>query len=300
MNTSKISRRKLIKRSVLASAFGALFISNPLRLFGRAITNNKKSKVILIRNKKVLDSNGNFDKSVMEQMIDEALMKLTGKTSAGEAWQLILNKDDVLGVKSNVWSHLATPAELEDIIVEKAQKIGIDKSNISVNDRGIRNDRVFQNATALINVRPARTHHWSGLGTLIKNYIMFDAKPHTWHGDSCADLARLWKDYDVVNKTKLNILVMMTPLFHGVGPHHYNRNYIWQYYGLLVGFDPVAVDATGMRIIQAKRKEFFGEERPINPPPKHIVYGQTRHRLGYASEDKIELIKLGDSEEILI
>ena len=44
---------------------------------------------------------------------------------------------------------------------------------------------------------------------------------------------------------RLNILVMLTPQFHGVGPHSFSSRFTWPYGGLLVGTDPVAVDATG-------------------------------------------------------
>jgi hypothetical protein len=93
---------------------------------------------------------------------------------------------------------------------------------------------------------------------------------------------------------------MLTPLFHGVGPHDFNPKYVWSYSGLLVGFDPVAVDATGVRILTAKRRQFFGEDRPINPPPKHIFLADTRHHIGTADPDQIELVRLGWKEDILI
>jgi hypothetical protein len=145
-----------------------------------------------------------------------------------------------------------------------------------------------------------RTHDWSGLGTLIKNYIMFVPDPPRFHPDSCADLAALWQLPVVKGKTRLNVLVMLTPLFHSVGPHGFNPTYVWKYNGLLVGLDPVAVDTTGARIIQARRREFFGEDRPINPPAKHIELADTRHHLGTADPAKIELVKLGWTEGILI
>ena len=80
-------------------------------------------------------------------------------------------------------------------------------------------------------------------------------------------LDHLWHFPQVKGKTRLNILVMITPLFHGIGPHHFSRSYTWRYNGLIVSTDPVAADATGARIIQAKRDSFFGEKRPISPPP---------------------------------
>jgi hypothetical protein len=85
-----------------------------------------------------------------------------------------------------------------------------------------------------------------------------------------------------------------------VGPHHFTPKYTWPYCGLLVGLDPVAVDSTGVRILLAKRQAFFEEERPINPPPKHVFVADTRHHLGTADPGKIELVKIGWKDDILI
>jgi hypothetical protein len=93
---------------------------------------------------------------------------------------------------------------------------------------------------------------------------------------------------------------MLNPQFHGIGPHNYSDKYVWEYKGILVSRDPVAVDAIGVRILQAKRREYFGEERPLRPPAKHIYLADARHHLGVSDPDKIELIKLGWEEAILI
>ena len=93
----------------------------------------------------------------------------------------------------------------------------------------------------------------AGVGSLIKNYIMFIPEPITIHPDSCADLASIWNLPVVKGKTRLNVLVMFTPQFHSFGPHSFNPKYIWKYYGLMLGFDPVAVDAPGLSIIEAIR-----------------------------------------------
>ena len=167
------------------------------------------------------------------------------------------------------------------ILKNKVKLCRVKEKNISIDDRGIGNNPVFQRATALINVRPMRTHAWSGLGSLIKNYIMFVDSPSSYHGDSCADLASIWQLPLARGKTRLNILVMLTPLFHGMGPHHYNPQYVWPYSGLIVGIDPVAVDATGMRIIQAKRKDQLTRRQNIyySLKPDIIWVSPTRPRL---------------------
>jgi hypothetical protein len=67
-----------------------------------------------------------------------------------------------------------------------------------------------------------------------------------------------------------------------------------------VGFDPVAVDSVGLRIIEAKRRDYFGDDRPLNPPAKHIALADTRHHLGTADPARINLVVLGDREGLLL
>jgi hypothetical protein len=74
----------------------------------------------------------------------------------------------------------------------------------------------------------------------------------------------------------------------------------WKYHGLIVGFDPVACDSVGLRIIEAKRRAHFGENRPLAPPAKHIALADTRHHLGTADPAKIEIVRIGYAKDSLI
>jgi len=252
-----------------------------------------------MRDKDVFDSNGKLREEIILKMLDEALAALTGKKQPLDAWMTLIAPDDIVGIKTNVWQYIPPPPGGAG--PEKAcDGCGVKESQIGIDDRGVLKNPIFLKATALINARPMRTHHWSGVGSLIKNYIMFVPDPSNYHGDTCADLATIWNKPIVKGKTRLNVLVMLTPQFYGVGPHSFNPKYVWKYNGLLVGLDPVAVDSTGLRIIEAKRREFFGEDRPLSPPAKHILLADTRHHLGTANPENIELIKLGYSENILI
>lgn len=298
MNKKKsITRRELIRKSAMAAAGSTLLMNLPAKAFPKAKT---ESTVILIRRKEVLRSDGKINPAVLEEMVDEAVVRLTGAGTPSEAWTGLFGPEDVVGIKTNSWSRLPTPPELEQILKKRVISTGVPEKSISINDRGVMTDPVFLKATALINTRPLRTHAWAGLGTLLKNYITFTDNKPSFHPDSCADLAKLWEFPQVKGKTRLNILVMLTPLFHGVGPHHFNRKYVWNYGGLLVGFDPVAVDATGAEIIRARRREYFGKDVPINPPPKHILLADQRYHLGTADLTRIKLMKVGWQEGILI
>ncbi len=297
MKPKSISRRKLLKNATLASIAGTLYFNMPVHAF--ANTGSPKSRVVLIRHKDVMDDAGKINPFIMQDMIDKAVVELTGLDIKG-AWKSLVKPNDIVGIKSNVWKYIPTPSELEKAVKKRVLEAGVPEKNIGIRDRGLLNDKIFTNATALINMRPLRTHYWSGVGSLIKNYITFVKKPSAYHPDTCADLATLWKLPVAADKTRLNVLVVLTPLFHGSGPHHYSKQFTWQYNGLLVGFDPVAVDSVGVKLLMNKRADYFGEERPLNPPAKHVFLADTRHHLGTADANKIELIKLGWEEGLLI
>jgi hypothetical protein len=260
----------------------------------------EKSRVVLIRNSEVTNGYGSLHAEVLVDMLDQAVAMLHDTSNSAKAWRKMVKPDDIVGIKSNVWHYLPTPAALEDAIASRLMESGISTSNISIDDRGVGGNAVFKKATALINVRPIRTHHWSGLGTLLKNYIMFVSAPWMYHGNACERLATIWQKPHIRGKTRLNILVMVTPLFHGIGPHHFSRKYTWPYGGLIVSTDPVAADAVGARIIQAKRNAYFGENKPISPRPLHIEAADTKFGLGNSHPDRIDLVKMGWEKDILI
>jgi hypothetical protein len=292
-----ITRRDFIKNTSLAAIGSPLFLGKNGFKFS---ADTKKTKVILVRDSNVLDDNGRPKYEVVLDMLDKAVTALIGEKDIVQAWKTFIKPDDVVGIKSNVWTYIPTTSQVEDALKKRVMDVGVAESNIGIDDRGVLRNPIFLKSTALINVRPMRSHHWAGVGTLIKNYIMFIPDPPNYHDDSCARLASIWDNPLCKGKTRLNVLVMLTPQFHGVGPHNFNPRYVWNYYGLIVSFDPVAADSTGLRIIQAKRKDFFGEDRPLSPPAKHIFEADTRYKLGTADPDKIELIKIGYEENIFI
>ena len=303
MGKKVITRRDFLKVAAMTPFTGAWACSFKTKkreeLPGKS-GDDGKVKVVLIRDENVLVSFNKPDPAVIQRMLDDAVCALFDVKDPVAAWKQIIKPSDIVGIKSNVWRPISTTREVEQALKRRVMDAGVPEENIGIDDRGVKRNPIFQNATALINARPARTHHWSGMGGCIKNPITFVRNLPDYHGDSCADLARLWTEYNIKERTKLNILLMLNPLFHGIGPHHYSDQYVWEYKGVLVSQDPVAVDAVGVRILEAKRREFFSDDRPLQPPAKHIFLADTRHGLGVSSPDKIQLIKLGWEEGILI
>ncbi|NIM12269.1 MAG: DUF362 domain-containing protein [Candidatus Aminicenantes bacterium] len=294
-----ITRRQFIRDTSVAAIGSTLFLGASPTVFSSG-EKTATATVVLVRNKDVLDANGRPRYPVVLEMLDKAVTTLVGKKDPVEAWKTFIKPDDIVGIKTNVWGWIPTTSQVEKALKKRVMDVGVSEADIGISDRGVLRSSIFKKATALINARPMRSHHWSGVGSLIKNYIMFVPDPWSHHGDSCADLAKLWELPLVKGKTRLNVLVMLTPQFHSTGPHSFSPKYVWKYYGFLVGFDPVAIDATGLRIIQAKRKEFFGEDRPLNPPAKHILLADTRHHLGTADPNKIKLIKIGYDKDLML
>ena len=292
-----ITRRDFIRAGSCVVAGGVMGLSI---LDHASARQRPKSRVVLIREQNAVADLESVRNRAMADMLDRAVSALLETGDPESAWRQLFKPEDIVGIKSNVWAHLATPPALENAIAARLMAAGVSEQNISIDDRGVGDNPVFQQATALINVRPMRTHHWSGLGTLLKNYIMFVPQPWAYHGNACERLGAIWQKPALRGKTRLNILVMLTPLFHGIGPHHFSRKYLWPYGGLIVSRDPVAADATGARIIQAKRFESFGKDRPISPPPLHIAAADTRFKLGNSHPDRINLVRLGWDKDPLI
>lgn len=286
-----ITRRDFI-RGTTAAVLGAAI--------GLPAQETKKTRVILIRHRDALDENSKFNAEIIQQMLDEALMALTDQNDPVKAFQKFIKPGEVVGIKSNEWPFLPTPKELENAIERRVIDAGVKKQDIGIDDRRARHNPIFQKATSLINVRHLRSHDMSGIGTCLKNYIMFAESPAALHPNNCANLGECFHYPMTKGKTRLNILCVLTPLYHGRGPHHFNRRYVWNYKGIIVSKDPVPVDTIGLQLITAKRREKLGEARAVPPVPSHIKVADKKYGLGTSDINKIELIKLGWKEDILI
>jgi hypothetical protein len=259
-----------------------------------------KTKVVVIRHQKVLGPDGKVDGTLLQAMLDEAVQTLLGERETKKAWHRLFKKSDIVGIKSNAWRFLPTPTEMEQVLRRRLLDIGIPEESLAIDDRGVLTNPVFLKSTALINVRPVRIHHWSGVGTCLKNYIMFVPSPSAYHGEACSELGKIWTLPQVKGKTRLNVLVALNPQFYGRGPQSFDRRYLWPYQGLIVGTDPVAVDAVGAELLRMKRVAFFGEEKELDVQPIHISVADKKYRLGISDLSRIEIVKLGWMDNVLL
>jgi len=291
-----VTRREFMRQSAVAALGAAVGLSSK-----KMFSQEQKSRVILIRNPAALDENLKIDEKILAQMLDEAVMALFQKSDPAQAFKTILKPDDIVGIKTNAWNYLPTPPELENALKQRVLSAGVKEENIDVNDREVRERPVFQKATALINARPLRTHYLAGISGCMKNFAPFAANIPDYHPNTCEDLALLFSLPQVKGKCRLHVLSVLTPQFHARGPHHFDRRYVWNYSGLLVGTDPVAIDATALKLVTAKRLEVFGaREAKVMPYPRSIEAADKKHKLGTCDPARIDLVKLGWQDGILI
>ena len=111
MKKNTVTRRDFLRGTagmVMAAGLGATALSEAGA--------EDRARVVLIRHPKVLGSDGRVDGTILQPMLDEAVQTLAGEKNPLAAWQRFFKKSDVVGIKTNVWTHLATPKEMEEAI----------------------------------------------------------------------------------------------------------------------------------------------------------------------------------------
>lgn len=233
---------------------------------------------------------------IVEEMVDTALAEFTGEKDSARAWAKFIKPEDTVGVKFTRcgWMRVHTEQPVIDAIVRRVEEAGVARERIFAQDGGL----PIAKCTALINVPSVKVHTLTGIAVSLKNYINFIPQPSKYHGAESSKLGEIFLLPDVKGKTRLVIVDMLRPYF-GPGPQ-INPLHRWNYGGILVSTDPVAVDTVCLKICQVKRKLFKGEEWPISPPPDSIYSADKIYKLGTCDPAKIKLVKLGWEKDILI
>ena len=114
---------------------------------------------------------------------------------------------------------------------------------------------LVQQCTAIINVPILKDHGICGITNALKNFFGAIHNPNKYH-DNLGDpfIADVNMLPEIRNKTRLTITDALTTQYDGGPP--FMPQWAWQFNGLLVGFDPVALDTVAWDIIEKKRKPF--------------------------------------------
>jgi uncharacterized protein (DUF362 family) len=287
-----LTRRDFVRDGTL----GALALGAGLTLPRMTAAAADKSAVVIVRDAKAMGDGSSVDKAILKKMLDQTIQQVTGEGNATTGWKKLIKSDDVVGL-------VPTPAvnpthtELVDAVREALIEAGVAADHIQDVQR---NKAAAAECTALITMPGLKVHRLTGIGTVMKNYILFSEKAaREYHEENSVNLAEIWNMPTVKGKTRLILVDCLRPLFHGA-ERRPNPQYFWNYNGLLASTDPVAAEATGLKILQAKRTAFKGEEWELTPPPLCVAAADTKFNLGNSDPARIDLKVSGWEEDLLI
>jgi hypothetical protein len=290
-NWTTLTRRDFLKGAV-GTAVGAS-VAGPDFLKATK-TPPAASLVTIVRNADAMDAGNAVDSSVLKGMLDQTLTKFTGKATPKEAWLSLVTLDDTIGLVPT--PHLnPTHSEVVDAVKTSLVAAGIPENKIVDAQGGPDKPKA---CTALIGLPGLKAHWLTGIGTVMKLYIMYSGSPRSYHDQNSAKLGEIWNYPFVKGKTKLVLVDALHPLCDK-GPQ-VDPRYKWPYNGLIAGSDPVAVESVCLRIIMEKRKALRGEDWPLSPPPLCLEAADKTYGLGTSNWDNIRVEHFGWSDDLLL
>jgi hypothetical protein len=331
-NRDRPTRRELLKRAAAGAAGLALGVS--LASVGGsgagseeadASASTGRASVVLVRDEAVVDEAGKVSAATVAAMLDRAMGALTGESDRAAAWRRFVTPDDVVGVKSTLMMTPTHP-ELLQAICGGLRAAGVADQHITTWDRdragigmaevstlprrvGYGKDSVCDvvwKSTVLINVPGLKSHWLAGMACAVKNWAGavtgINTQDHdatyAFHADSCREVGMLNAIPPIRRKCRLIIVDALRPLCHG-GPQ-VDPRYLWDYKGLLVGTDPVAIDTIGTAIIEGRRRQMKGGEWPLQPPVTHLAVADRKYHLGTSDRGRIDLTKVGWGKDAFV
>lgn len=292
-----MSERRVVTRRdfVRGTAGAAVGVS----LFGvgwaeQAVREPRSATVALVRDQRALSATHEVEVSVLNEMLNQTITRVTRQATPREAWRSLVKPEDIVGLVPTKALNPTHP-ELVDAVRSSLIAAGIPAERIRHAQGGSGKPEA---CTALICMPALKAHWLTGIGTVLKNYITYADHPSDYHDENNDRLGEIWLMPHVKGKTRLVLVDALRPLCDK-GPQPDPR-YLWDYNGLIAGTDPVAVEAVGLRIITAKRQALRGEPWPLSPPPLCVQMADKRYGLGTSRMDEIKLERTGWAEGALI
>jgi len=275
------------------------------------------SRVVVVTHPEVIIKDYRVNLPVVRQMLDRALVELTGKRTESEAWIALARADDCVAIKHNSIGRptLHSHTEIHDVVASRlAGEAKVDPKRIHVVDRSLppphnelsepytlpssglttRLRRLYTDtATAIVNVSVLKSHFGTGVSAALKNHLGSVNNPAAYHGWEPDRMPKSLPELNAIgplrSKTRLVIIDGIRPLFAG-GPAD-DPDYRWNLRSLIVATDPVAATAVGVRILEKQRASVRGKPWPMTAARQMVAWGQVIG-LGNADPDRIDLVRV--------
>jgi len=287
----QLTRRDFLRGTLGATLGTSIMGRKWLKAGGKAA---RSSLVTIVRDKNAMDASNDVNPEILKTMLDQTLIKLTGQKATKDAWLSLVKPEDTIGLVPT--PHLnPTHQEVVDAVKSSLIDAGIPEEKILNAQGGPDKPKA---CTALIALPALKAHWLTGIGTVMKIYILYSGKPSNYHDENNSKLGEIWNLPFVKGKTRLVLVDALHPLCDK-GPQ-VDPRYKWAYNGLIAGTDPVAVETVCLRIITEKRKAIRREPWPISPPPLCVEAADKVYGLGTSNWDNIKLELFGWDEDLLL
>lgn len=285
-----VTRRDFLREAAAGAAGVALLGKDALA----ADPADARSVVAVARSAEALDADLKVNVAAASQILRQAVAKACGKPTCREAMASLFKPSDIVGIVMT--KHLnPTHPELGEVVKQELIAAGLPEASIRFPQGKI---EMARECTALIALPALKAHWLTGLGTVLKLYIMYSGKPSSYHDENSTKLGEIWQLDFLKGKTRLVIVDALRSLCDK-GPQPDPR-YLWNYGGIIASTDPVAAETVGLKIIQARRDEMKGETWPLSPPALCVAAADTTYKLGTSDPAKIRIVKLGVKEGVLV
>jgi uncharacterized protein (DUF362 family) len=143
-----------------------------------------------------------------------------------------------------------------------------------------------EQVTALVNVPVLKDHNIAGVTLGLKNWFGAIHNPNKYHDSLCDPYAAELSTHPSIRRKLRLVVVDATTLQYDGGPSAEPDRAV-AFGGLLVGGDPVAVDACGLHLIEEERKRAgLPSLESAGRPARHV---ETAGRLGLGERDLARL-----------
>lgn len=151
--------------------------------------------------------------------------------------------------------------------------------------------KIMERVDALISVPVLKDHDIAGVSIGMKNFYGAIYNPNKFHGNRCDPyVADLCSHPMIKDKLRLIVCDASRVQLHN-GPAFYPK-YAWEYGGLLVSRDPVALDYIGWRIIEKRRKQIGLKSLKMEGREPTYITSAAKLKLGHADMKYIQKIEI--------
>lgn len=277
------------------STLGQASVSEDGRAPGAVEKLASRARVAHITHDGVWAAAGQLNRSVVLQMLDEAVRLVTGVESAEAAWSTLFASDDVVAIKvnqisPNVFSNPVVAMAIAERLVDTGLRPGniiiwdrkreelarngyhLDEDPSRVIVRGVDGEWedqpvrqgsfcgrlakiITRQCSAIVNVPVLKDHSGSGITLAMKNHYGSHDNPNAHHANRCDPYIADLNSIPAIKDKTRLIVCDATVACFRGGPHAADPRGRWQPNAILAATDPVAHDTYGAALIGRKRLE---------------------------------------------